>query len=321
MRNITVIGAGIGGFTLIEKIRAKNVGVKITLIDKNTHHFCKQELILSPGELGKRVDLEEWAKEKNVEFINDTVERINLRRKKIYLKQGEAQEFDRLVVATGLSSKKLPIKGEHREGFFYLSNLEPVSLKDLLRISGEACVYVSSLLGLQFALSLVGLGKEVRIVSTNLDFLGQHKERVMNYLGEKGILIHLESSIEEAVGEGMVKAVKISPLKVFSSQLVFIDSGFIPNLNFFEDEVVVRDTFFTNHQDLYFVGDVARSDIESEILFTNNYEETLSQASCFCDYLIEEKTPAFERKSSGQEDWQKAIDSLLGEKSQQVESI
>ena len=58
MRNITVIGAGVGGFTLIEKIREKNVGVKITLIDKNTHHFCKQELVLNPGELGKRVDLE-----------------------------------------------------------------------------------------------------------------------------------------------------------------------------------------------------------------------------------------------------------------------
>ena len=137
---------------------------------------------------------------------------------------------------------------------------------------------------------------------------------------EKGIFLHLGSSIDEAVGEGMVKAVKISPLKVFSSQLLFIDSGFIPNLNFFEDEVVVRDTFFTNYEDVYFIGGVTRADIESELLFTNNYEEAISQASCFCDYLVEGKTLTFERKSRSDQDWQKAIDRLLGQK-KEVESI
>jgi hypothetical protein len=102
-------------------------------------------------------------------------------------------------------------------------------------------------------------------------------------------------------------------LKVFSSQLVFIDSGFKPNLSFFEDEVVVRDTFFTNHEGVYFLGDVTRSDIEKDIAFANNYEETKEQASYFCDYLLEQKTPLFQRKAEGFESIQQAIDAFLNE--------
>jgi len=313
MKDITIVGAGVAGFILIEKIREKDNQCKITLIDKNTDYFCKKELIAHPAELGKRVELRGWANERGVEFINDTLERINIRRRKIYLKTNEAKEFDTLVIATGLNSKKLPIKGDHREGFFYFSQTKPLALKDLLRISSEACIFVSTLLGIKLALALISLEKEVRIVSSGLDFLGENKEEVINFLQEKGIVLHLESSIEEAVGEGMIKAVKISPLKVFSSQLVFVDSGFSPNLNFFEEEIKICDTFFTNYEKVYLLGDVNRSDIEKEILFTNNYQEVKQQASCFCDYLLEAKAPGFQRKTDEAENIQKAVGALLNE--------
>jgi len=48
------------------------------------------------------------------------------------------------------------------------------------------------------------------------------------------------------VGEGVVKAAKLSPLMVFSSQLVFIDSGFVSNLNFFEDGIIIEDKFLVS---------------------------------------------------------------------------
>ncbi len=313
MRDITIIGAGLAGITLIEKLREKNDRVAITLIDKNTHHFCRKDLILQPGNLSKRFLLKEWAQSKNVQFINDTVERINPRRRKIYLKQEEPKEFDSLVIATGLVSKKLEIKGDHRDGFFYLAGMEPYLLKDLLRISNEACVFISTLLGIKLSLALASLGKEVRAVSADLDFLKQDKESVINLLTQKGISLHLGSFIQEAVGEATVKAVKLSPLKVFSSQLVFIDSTFKPNLDFFEDELVIRDNFFTDHEDVYILGDAGRSDIETEIAFVNNYEEAKTGASSFSDYLLEQKAPVFERKTKSDESIHQAIEALLNE--------
>jgi thioredoxin reductase len=169
------------------------------------------------------------------------------------------------------------------------------------------------MLGIKLSLALVGLGKEVRIIGANFDFLGEKKERVINFLQEKGITLHLESSIQEAVGEGMIKAVKISPLKVFSSQLVFVDSGFSPNLGFFEDEIISRDTFFTNHEDVYLLGDVTQSDIETKVLFSNNYQEAREQAALLCDYILDEKAPVFQRKVEDAQDIDKEIDVILSE--------
>ena len=302
MENITILGAGVSGLALIEEIRAKNIPCNIVLIDKDAYSFPKREIIHSPGDISKRIEISEWAKQKEVEFIPAWVERINPRRRKIYFKEGEPRDFDNLIVASGLNSKKLPIKGEHREGFFYLSDVDHVKLKNLLRISNETCVYVSTWLGLRLAIALVALRKDVKIVSANLDFLREDKEKMGSVLGQKSIGLHLDAFIEEAVGEGVVKAVKLSPLMVFSSQLVFIDSGFTPNLKFFEDDLIIEDKFFTNFEGIYLLGDVNRKDIGKEILFTSGYEDAGKQARIFAEFIATGVKPDFNSQSSVDKD-------------------
>ena len=237
MEELIVLGGGASGLAFIQEARDKDKDRKITLIDKNKHSFGLKAAIKNPGNIEGVIQLEEWTKTRQIEFIEDKVERINPRSKKIFLKEKEPLNFAKLVVASGLVSKKIPVKGEHRDGFLYLSDIDPVKLKDLLNLSSETVVYVSSSLGLDLALALRALDKEVRIVCANLDFLAQDQERIIAELEEKGIVLHLDCFIEEAVGEGIVRAAKLSPLKIVSAQIVFIDSGFVPNLSFFEEEV------------------------------------------------------------------------------------
>lgn len=298
MENITILGAGVSGLALIEDIRAKNIPCNIALIEKCAYSFPGRETIYSPGDISKGIEIGEWAKARGVEFIPAWVERINPRRRKIYFKEGEPRNFDNLIVASGLNSKKLPVKGEHREGFFYLSDIDRVKLKNLLRISNEACVYVSTWLGLRLSVALAALRKDVKIVSANLDFLGEDKEKVVSVLGRKNIGLYLDAFIEEAVGEGAVKAVKLSPLMVFSSQLVFIDSGFTPNLKFFEDDLIIEDNFFTNFEGIYLLGDVNRKDIDREVFFNSNYEDAGKQARIFAEFIATGVKPDFSSQSS-----------------------
>ncbi|MCK4912338.1 MAG: FAD-dependent oxidoreductase [Candidatus Omnitrophica bacterium] len=305
MKKITILGAGVSGLALIEEIRAKNIPCDICLIDKEAYFFSKREIIYFPGDISKRIDISEWAEAKGVEFIFDSVEKINPKRRKIYFKAGESRSFDNLVIASGLKSKKLPIKGEHREGFFYLSDIDQIKLKSLLKISNEACVYVSTWLGLKLAIALASLGKDVKIVTEGLDFLGEHKEKVISVLNQKNIGLHLDAFIEEAVGEGVVKAVKLSPLMVFSSQLVFVDSGFTLNLRFFEDGIILEDKFFTNFEGVYSLGDVNRKEVDKEIFFTSNNQEIKEEARIFAEFAVTGVKPDF--CSSGSIDNNKMI--------------
>jgi len=79
MEDITVIGAGAAGLTFVEKIREENNECKITLIDKDKYYLPKAEVISSPGDISRRIEIKSWAENKNVEFINDFVDRINPR--------------------------------------------------------------------------------------------------------------------------------------------------------------------------------------------------------------------------------------------------
>ncbi len=116
MENITILGAGVSGVALIEEIRAKNIPCNIALIDKDAYSFPRREIIYSPGNISEGIEISEWARAREVEFIPAWVERINPRRRKIYFKEGEPRDFDNLIDAAGLSSKKIPLKGQHRQG-------------------------------------------------------------------------------------------------------------------------------------------------------------------------------------------------------------
>ncbi|MBU0693616.1 MAG: NAD(P)/FAD-dependent oxidoreductase [Candidatus Omnitrophica bacterium] len=312
MKEVTVLGAGAAGLAFVNSFREKDSVSKIVLIEKNPYSFNRSDFI-SKFSLKNWLKLQDWVQGKNIELVCDSVERVNNKRRKIYFKQSQPKEFDILIVATGLTSRKISTKGGHREGFFYLSQIESFKARDLIKVSTEATVYVSTILGLRLALSLHSLGKVVRIVGKTLDFLGEFKEEVINYLKEKNIPVYLDTFIEEAIGEGTVKAAKISPLKVFSSQLVFIDSGFLPNRNFFEEEVYPRDIFFTGYEGVYFLGDVNREAVEDEFFFSVNSQEAKEQGCILADYVLEGKVPVFQRKSIELENRRKIIQDLLSE--------
>ena len=313
MEKITILGAGVSGLSLVEKIREKDADCKIRLIDKNNYYFAKEEIISHPENFRKRIKLTEWAEDNNVEFINNSVNRINLKRRRIYFDNGEPSDFRELVIATGLVSKKMVIKGSHREGFFYLSDMDPLKLKDLLRLCAEVVIFVSTFLGVRAALALRALGKEVRIVCSNLDFVGEDKARVIDFLKENEMLLYFDSLIEEAVGESKVKATKILPLKAFPSQLVIIDSGFVPNLNFFEEEIFTNGTFFTNFEGVFLLGDVNDSEIGKENFFTYNHENARQQGLSFAEFIVEGKRSVHHKKIIEENDVKDNIENILKE--------
>jgi NADH dehydrogenase FAD-containing subunit len=312
LKEITVIGAGISGLSFIKALREKNKAIKITLIEKNKCSFDKNKFIRLL-DTKDYINLQEFAAGQKVEFIQETVVKINPERKKIYFKEKELIDFQSLVVASGLKSKDIAVRGDSREGFFYLADIELFAIRDLLRMCDEVIGYVSTILGLRFALSLKALGKEVRLLGSNWDFLSGQKEKVVNFLKEKNIDVHLGVSIEEVIGDACVRATKINPLKVFSSQMVFVDSGFVPNLSFFEPGLIPQG-ITANYENVYVIGDANAPGIEQDCFYVFNHAEAMAQAVKLSECLVTGVHPGFERKVPTAEDRQKLTEELLATK-------
>ncbi|MDD5070724.1 MAG: NAD(P)/FAD-dependent oxidoreductase [Candidatus Omnitrophica bacterium] len=295
-KDVTVIGAGNAGISFVRRLREKDSSAKIVLIDKNSFYYDKHAFINSL-QIKEKMDLDSWCLQNNVTFINGTVDKVSVRKSKIYFKKRELISFKNLVLASGLVSKKLSLKGENKEGTFYLDNIDPGPVLKLLKLSPDVTVYIKTFIGCKLALSLKAIGKEVRVVSDNNDFFNDSQISLGALLEERGILFYDNTFISEIIGESMVKAVKINPLKVFPSQLVFIDSGFSANSDLFEEEVELRGSFKTNHENLLMAGSVTRDELDliGNTTGLNDSQESKRAGICLADFFLAEKSADFTR--------------------------
>jgi thioredoxin reductase len=301
MKSITIIGGGAAGLSFIRKCRELKFDGKITLVDKNTYWYDRAKFY-NDFNFKSRFDYAAVCKEHKAQFIQDIVDRINPKRRKIYLKNRESIDFDTLVVAPGLKSKKIAVKGDHREGFYYLSDIDILQLRDRLKFSEDACVQVSTILGVKMVLFLKSLKKDVSVVADNLDFLSDKKELFLDWCKRESVSLYLTSHVEEAIGEATVRAVKLNPLKVISAQMLFLDSGFVSAADFFEEpmEEVAK------IEGIHIVGD-AGLDLSHELFFANNGVNVAAYAAALAKSLIENTSIEFTPQFS------KTNDTILGD--------
>ena len=281
MANITIIGAGEAGIHFIKEVRSLKDNSKITLIDKRDFYFERRNIlncwIREDGCTITRFN-DEFCSKHSLEYIKAVVERINPNTKRIFFKGHSSVDFDILVIAIGAVSKKLSIKGDFREGFFYLSDINPIDTRDYLGISKDVTVYASTILGIRIALFLSSLGKDVKLITGNLSFLGEYKERFIDLFRSRKVDIYFNCRIEEAIGESSVKAVRITSPKFLSSQVVFIDSGFTAPKIFSDSDIDIKDDFHSNCSDIYVLGEAANKSIGDEKFFINNAQNIRIQA-------------------------------------------
>lgn len=294
MNEITVLGAGYAGLNLVKKIREKDAAVKITLLDKRDFCFDRSAYLESLSHKDT-TGINDLAGKNNVNFVRCRVERINPQRKKIYLKEEEPLSYQTLILAPGLKSKEINLKGGHREGFFYFSDIDPHRVRDILKFNNDTAVWASSFLGLRLAVTLKILKKEIRVFASSLDFFADEAGRVISALNEHGIPVYLNVSLEEAIGEGAVKALKISPLKVFPAQAVFVDSGFIPNIDFFDGGPAPA----PGENGIFILGDAGRTNLEGEFFYRDNHREIDRQIDQLLDILSGNKTAGAQTYPSG----------------------
>lgn len=105
-QHVVIIGAGYGGLRAIEKL-AKNVNIKITLIDTNPYHYMQTEAY---GYIAGKydicditIDIYNWCKgfSKDINFINDEAVNITPKEKKVFTKNNGSIDYDQLIIATG----------------------------------------------------------------------------------------------------------------------------------------------------------------------------------------------------------------------------
>lgn len=181
-----------------------------------------------------------------------------------------ALAYEKLLIATGASPRRLRVPGAELDGVFSLRTLEDSQrIRDAAGLAKRAAVVGGGFIGMEAAASLRRLGVEVTLLHRGaglFDLLGSRelsKQLLALYL-EHGIEVLLEEQVAGFGGDGRLEHVETKSGLCVGADLAVVGVGVVPNVGLLEGSglavdngVVVNERFETTAPAVYAAGDVA----------------------------------------------------------------
>ena len=213
-------------------------------------------------------------KKNDIDYLIDTVSRIDLQARIAETEGGETIKFDRLVFATG-SRPKVPrwLKGADLDGVYTIKKDRPSleELKARVREAEHVVVVGAGFIGVEVTDDLVRMGKKVTLVEKlpgvlPLAFDEEFSREAERLLRSLGVNVITGRGIKEVYGPGHVEGVILEDGTRVEADLVVLAMGYRPNVELARDAgvkigesgAIAVDAYMrTNVPGVFAVGDCA----------------------------------------------------------------
>lgn len=272
-----IIGGCAAGLCAIEGIRKVDVSGNIILVSKENYPpyarcLITEYLIGSYPEKSLYLRDTSFYERNNVDLIlGKEAKKILIDEKKVVLNGDRTITYDKLLIATGSSPKKLGIKGEEKYGVFGFRTIEDVKeIKEISRDANKAIVFGGGLIGMKAGYALKKLGIEVEVIIKSSHILSQvvNKEAAIilaRWIEEHGIKIRTGIEPVEILGNKKMEGVLLDNGEKTEAQIGIIGKGIAPNILQADSNIatsygiIVDDYMQTSIPDIYAAGDVAEA--------------------------------------------------------------
>ncbi len=318
MEHIVIIGNGISGVTTARHIR-KLSDKKITIVSAETDYFFSRTALMyvymGHMKFEHTQPYESWFWKKNrIELKKGYVKTVETKSKTLHFANGDALQYDKLVIATGSKPNKFGWPGQDLNGVMGmyhkqdLDNLEKYAPNN--KVCKRAVIVGGGLIGIELAEMLHSRHIPVTFLVRESSFwngvLPEGESAMINReILENGIDLRLGVNLKEIKADknGKVKSIIIAETgEEIECSVVGLTAGVSPNIDFIKDSeidtnrgVKVNRFLETNIPDIYAIGDCAeqheaidqRRPIEAVWYTGRMMGETVAQT--ICDNRIEYK--------------------------------
>lgn len=272
-----IAGGGPAGTAAIRGIRKVDKEGRIVLVTPE-HLGCYSKALLAHYLCGEETEegliyrAKEFFDRNGVEvLLGRRVVGLDVERRKVRLDDGEEVEYQKFLVATGGKPFVPPMKGLDKEGVFTFTEFgKAKEAREFIEGNVKRAVVVGAgFIGMEVAEALSRMGIEAvvveiapRILIKALDERGT--QIVLDLLKERPIAFKTNDTVEEVLGDGRVRAVRLRSGEVLDCDAVIIAIGVVPNTEAVEGSPVevgrgikVDERMRTSVPDVYAAGDVA----------------------------------------------------------------
>ena len=272
-----IIGGGLAAGTAATTLRAEGYDGRLTVIAAEEHTpYIRPPL--SKGYLAELdeselwVQSDDWWREHDVDLRTSRhADSLDLQGRSVVLEGGDRVPFDRLLIATGATPKRLDVPGADAAGIHYLRTIEDSRGIREATADGDKRVVVvgSGWIGMEVAATVRGFGNEVTVVSHAQVPLST---ALGDELGEVFAQLHLDHGVrlvrgaavqEFRVADGRVTGVRYEGGEV-DADVVVVGTGAAPLVGIAKDAglevgkgVLVDAGMRTGVDGVFAVGDAA----------------------------------------------------------------
>jgi NADPH-dependent 2,4-dienoyl-CoA reductase/sulfur reductase-like enzyme len=284
-----IIGGDAAGMSAASAIKKKQPESKVIVMEKGTdvsYGACGMPYKLADTQSSMDelvvVSANTFINKRKIDLrLNNEVIDVDLKGKKVVCKgkgRGKYTEsFDKLLIATGASPRRLTVNGAELDGVYYLGNMEDgralSAQMDKLK-GGIVTVVGSSLLGLEIMEALAARGFKVNVIErlqSPLPFLPESfGSRIMDKLSSKNVNTYFGAQLQEIrkTDNNLVVSLKQNQSKQVNlkSDFVVIVAGVEPASKIFLEAgleagpagtIAVDEYLGTSNVDIFAAGDCA----------------------------------------------------------------
>ncbi|GAA5017832.1 phenylpropionate dioxygenase ferredoxin reductase subunit [Acinetobacter puyangensis] len=303
---IAIIGAGQAGASAILELRHHQYTGKIILIGDEAHlpyerPPLSKDVILKPDETKVEILSKQKLQELDVTVIlNSKVKKLNREAHSVELESGEHIYYDKLLIATGASPRRLPMIDALGKHVYTLRNLEDAqALIQVLQPNRHVILIGGGVIGLELASSARAKGTKVTLIESGSTLMRRCVPNILSDFllaqhRQAGVDIRLETQITHSRLEGERVVVQLNHQEELEADAIIYGIGVIPNTRLafdagldIECAIKVNENCQTSDPDIYAAGDVATQLRENgEYLRVETWENANLQAGIFARHVM-----------------------------------
>jgi NADPH-dependent 2,4-dienoyl-CoA reductase/sulfur reductase-like enzyme/predicted acylesterase/phospholipase RssA len=272
-----LVGGGLASAAAAETLRAENAAGSILILSAEELApyqrpvLSKQFLLGTGTEAQLFIHPEGFYRDQAIELqLNARAIAVDPAQQTVTTAGGDRLRYERLLLATGMIPKLLPVPGAALAGVYSLRRkADSDALRQAACNAKRAVVLGGSFLGMEVAVSLIALGLDVTIIErggTVLPWLQAPNvsEYFRHYAEGLGISVLLYDSAAALHGEDRVRAVETSSGRSLACDLVVVAIGVTPATGFLDGSgialeqglIEVDELLRTNVPNVFAAGDV-----------------------------------------------------------------
>jgi 3-phenylpropionate/trans-cinnamate dioxygenase ferredoxin reductase component len=279
---LLIVGAGLAGAKTAEALRDRGFDGPIALVGSESERPYERPPLSKEYLQGKSpvediyVHPQTWYADHDVDLhLDSTVTGLDRQEKQVHTSAGGRLRYDRLLIATGSSPRRLGLPGAEADNVLYLRTKQDSDrLRQALAPGTQVVIVGGGWIGLETAAAARAAGAEVTVLEQGelplVRILGARVAQVFADLHRQhGVDLRCNVTVSElrtAEGGTSVGAVVLADGSAVPADHVIVGIGAIPNIDLARDAglhtnngIVVDQALRTSDPDVFAAGDIANA--------------------------------------------------------------